>query len=278
MLVGLVLLPAGVAGLYLALGSPQLPDAPLAARLGGPAESRPLDSLVAQVEAHLERNPEDGRGWEVLAPVYARLGRLEDAVKARRNALRINGATAAREGDYGEALMGAANGIVTADAKAAFERARKHDPEDVKARYFLGVVAEQDGRPQEAAAIWRDMLAKAPADAPWTGFIRQSLARLGQAPIADEAGPNAAEVAAAAELSPEQRTEMVRGMVDRLAARLQQDGADVDGWLRLMRAYSVLGEAEKAKAAAADARRALSGDPDKLRRVDELVRALSLGG
>src|SRR2546429_150412 len=81
----------------------------------------------AQVEAHLEQNPEDGRGWEVIAPVYLRYGRFEEAVKARRNALRLNGASAQREADLGEALMGAANGVVTDEAKAAFERALTHD-------------------------------------------------------------------------------------------------------------------------------------------------------
>ena len=60
---------------------------------------------MAQVEAHLESNPDDGRGWEVVAPVYLRLGRFEDAVKARRNALRLIGANADREADLGEALI-----------------------------------------------------------------------------------------------------------------------------------------------------------------------------
>ena len=70
-----------------------------------PLQNRPLDNLVAQVEAHLEKNPDDGRGWEVVAPVYMRLGRFDDAVKAWRNALRLNGASADREADLGEALM-----------------------------------------------------------------------------------------------------------------------------------------------------------------------------
>ena len=86
-----------------------------------------ITSLVSQVEAHLARNPNDGAGWEVLAPVYARLGRLDDAVAARKKALVLNGATAAREADLGEAETAAANGVVTAEAKAAFERAVARD-------------------------------------------------------------------------------------------------------------------------------------------------------
>jgi len=85
-------------------------------------------------------------------------------------------------------------------------------------------------------------------------------------------------VAAAAELAPEQRQAMVRGMVERLAARLRDDGSDLDGWLRLMRAYMVLGEPDRARAAAADARRALAGDAEKLRRIEDAAKGLGLDG
>ena len=276
LIAALTALPVGAAALYLALGAPDLPSAPIAARQQAPAPDRSIETLVAQAEAHLERNPEDVRGWDVLAPVYMRLGRFEDAVKARRNALRLNGADARREADLGEALTGAANGIVTAEARAAFERALKQDAGEVKARYFLGLAAEQDGKPAEAAAFWRALLTGAPADAPWLDVVRRSLARVDPAASATAAGPSAEDVAAAANLPPNERAAMVRGMVERLATRLQQDGSDVEGWLRLMRAYTVLGEADKAKSAAADARRALAGDPDKLRRVDDLAKSLGL--
>lgn len=276
-LAGLLLLPLGAAGLYLALGSPNLPDQPLVARRDLPPEQRPLAEAVARVEAHLENNPEDGRGWEVIGPVYMRLGRFDDAVKARRNALRLLGPTAQREADLGEALTGAANGVVTAEAKTAFQRALAHDAGEFRARYFIGLAAEQDGRPQEAAQAWRDLLASAPADVAWASFVREALARVepGSAP---PRGPTAEDVVAAGELSPEQRATMVRGMVERLAERLKQDGSDVEGWLRLVRAYMVLGERERALAAAGDARRALAGDPDKLRRMDELIKGLGLEG
>ncbi len=91
-------------------------------------------------------------------------------------------------------------------------------------------------------------------------------------------GPSADDVAAASELSPEQRAEMVRGMVERLAERLSREGSDVEGWLRLVRAYMVLGDRDKAANAANDARKALAGEPDKLRRVEELAEGLGLKG
>jgi cytochrome c-type biogenesis protein CcmH len=267
-----VLLPTGAAALYLAVGSPSLPGQPLVARALD-QQNQSIEHLVAQVESHLARNPEDGRGWEVIAPVYLRLGRFDDAIKARRNALRLNGETAERQADLGEALVGAADGTVTAEAKAAFERAIARDAGNVKGRFFLGLAADQDGHPADAAAIWRAMLANAPADAAWVDFVRRELAR-----VEGSSSPAADDFAAASNLGPEQRVVMIRGMVDRLAARLQQDGSDLDGWLRLMRSYIVLGDRDKARSAVGDARRALASDPEKLRKLDELVKGLGLEG
>ena len=291
-LAALLLLPLGAAGLYLTLGSPDLPGGPQAARRDAPPEQRSIADLVGRVEAHLEGNPEDGRGWEVIGPVYMRLGRYDDAVKARRNSLRLLGPNAVREADLGEALAGAANGIVTAEAKAAFERALVLDAEDFRARYFLGLAAEQDGRPKDAADIWTRLLAGAPEDAAWIGFVRESLLRVDPNASVPQSGPNAAppdapkdapgpsaaDVAAAGQMSPEQRETMVRGMVARLAERLKQDGSDVEGWLRLLRAYMVLGDKEQARASAGDARRALQGNADGLRRLDEAIKGLGLEG
>jgi len=270
----LVALPALAAALYLTLGSPQLPGQPLTTRATTPLQDRTLDTLVAQVEDHLAKNPEDGRGWEVVGPVYMRLGRFEDAVKARRNALRINGAGANREADLGESLMAAANGVVTDEAKAAFERALVEDTKNPKARFFLGVAAHQDGQGPKAAEIWRDMMKDARPDSPWVGMVREALAGVGAA--SDALGPSAEDMAAAQQMKPEDRDAMVRGMVDRLAERLKRDGSDVEGWLRLVRAYTVLGDRDRALSAIADARRALGHDTDKLRRLDALVKELRL--
>lgn len=275
-LAALLLLPIVAGGLYVMLGAPHLPGQPHAERGTAPPEQRSITELVARVEAHLENNADDGRGWEVIAPVYARLGRYDDAVKAWRNALRLLGESAAREADLGEALTGLANGVVTDEAKAAFDRAIRHDANEFKARYYLGLAAEQDGRRAEAAAAWRALLAQAPPGAAWVELVQESLRRVDPATVVP--GPGAEDIAAASQLSPEQRAGMVKGMVERLATRLQADGSDVEGWLRLVRAYVVMGEPGKARAAADDARRALAREPDKLRRVDELVKGLGLEG
>ena len=109
----LVGLPIVAISVYLPLGSPRLADFPLAERTRTPDATQPLDNLVAQVEAHLEKNPTDGRGWTVLAPVLAKLGRYDDAVRAFRNSITYNGDSSARRADLGEALAGAAGGVIT---------------------------------------------------------------------------------------------------------------------------------------------------------------------
>ena len=265
----LVVVSFGSAFTYLALGSPTLPGQPLASR----EKNQSIETMIAQVETHLARNPNDGRGWEVIAPIYLRLGRFDEAIKARRNALAFSGESSERQAGLGEALVAASEGKLTPEARKAFERAVELDAGNIKARYFLGLAAEQDGRPAAAAEIWRAMLAAAPPNAPWAEFIRQEVTRVTGSP-----GPSQEDVAAASKLGPEQQKVMIQTMVARLAERLQRDGSDLDGWLRLVRSYMVLGEREKALAAAGEARRALASEPEKLRQIDELVKGLGLEG
>jgi cytochrome c-type biogenesis protein CcmH len=257
----LLVLPLGAAGVYLTFGSPGLSSQPLASR-STPAPAQSIEALVAHVEQRLASNPDDGRGWEVVAPVYLRMGRYEDAVRARRNALRLLGPTAGREADLGEALVAAADGSVTPEARAAFARAAALDANNVAAGYYLGLAAAQAGEREQALAAWRKLLADAPEGAPWVGFVEAAISRIGGPAAAPDGNYN----------------EMVLGMVARLAERLKTDGTDVDGWVRLVRSYKVLGDEGKAKAAAEDGRRALAGDPDKVRRLDEAVKELGLKG
>jgi len=261
--------------IYLPLGSPRLGDFPLSARARSPDAGQPLENLVAQVEQHLEKNPGDGRGWTVLAPVLAQLGRYDDAVRAYRNSITYNGESAERRADLGEAMTAAAGGVVTAEAKQEFERALARDAGEVKASYFLGLAAEQDGRNADAAAIWRAMLAKGPADAPWRPLVEAALTRVG-APRAPALSDST--IAAAKDMSETDRTAMIRSMVERLATRLKQNGDDVDGWLRLVRAYLVMGDREKAKDALIDARQAVANDAERLRHLNEGLKSLGFDG
>jgi cytochrome c-type biogenesis protein CcmH len=273
-IVALVGLPLAALALYLPLGSPQLGDFPLVARSQAPDGKQPLVNLVAQVEAHLEKNPTDGRGWTVLAPVLERLGRHDDAVRAWRNSIQYAGDSSERRADLGEALTAAAGGVVTGEAKAEFERALAMNADEIKASYFLGLAAEQDGRTADAASIWNAMLAKAPPDAPWRPLVLAAISRVGGvAPaLSNET------MAAAKDMTETDRNAMVRGMVERLAARLKQNGDDVEGWLRLVRAYMVMGAREKALSARADARQAVANDAERLRQLNEGLKNLGLDG
>jgi cytochrome c-type biogenesis protein CcmH len=270
----LVGLPAIAVAVYLPLGSPRLPDFPFADRSRAPGEQS-VDLLVAKVEQHLKQNPTDGRGWSVLAPVLARQGRFDDAIQAYRNSITYNGDSAERRADMGEVMVASAGGVVTAEAKAEFERALALDAQDPKASYFLGLSAEQDGRGHDAAAIWQAMLDHAPADAPWRPLVAAALSRVN--------GPKAPALsdqtmAAAKDMSEGDRSAMIRGMVERLASRLKDNGDDVEGWLKLVRAYSVMGDHEKAKGAVADARQAVANDAERLRQLNEGLKTMGFDG
>jgi cytochrome c-type biogenesis protein CcmH len=307
LMAAIVALPLGAGMVYVSLGSPNF--IPVTMKAAGDSSALPagIEKTVAEVEAYLKNNPENGRGWEVLAPVYLRLGRFDDAIAARRKALEILGPNAARLGDLGEAIVMASNGVVTPEAKSLFERAIATDADDVMAEYYLGLSAKQEGRRDEASRRWTALVSKAREGAPWLPLVKNALARIDEkspvvaspskvavsptgpgvtgpaganAPSVATAppGPDASQVAAAAQMAPAERNQMIEGMVARLAQRMAENGSDVDGWLRLIRAYSVLGEREKALGAAANARAALAGNSDNLRRIGELAKELGLEG
>ena len=272
-LVGLIGVPLLSLSIYLGLGAPQLPGAPLAARLEAPASPDDIEALIAKVEEHLAAQPEDGRGWEVIAPVYLRLGRAGDAIRAFQNAIRLLGSTAARETSLGEAILVAENGIVTEDARKAFAAANQLDPAAPGPRFFLALAAEQEGKFDEAAEAWSALLAETPADAPWRPMVETALARVTTGEVTP--GPSEADVAAAQEMPAEEQTAMIEGMVSGLAERLKSEPNDVEGWLRLIRSYVVLGRAEEATDAA---RAALAGVTDTAgrSRVEALIAELGV--
>jgi len=274
-MLALVGLPILAVALYLPLGSPQLGDFPLAVRAHAPDGKQSLETMVAEVERRLEKNPADGRGWSVLAPVLARLGRYDDAIRAYRNAITYAGDSSTRRADLGEVIAAAAGGVITADAKAEFEHALQLNGDEAKASYFLGLAAEQDGRRTDAAAIWQGMLDKGPKDAPWRGVVQAAVTR-----VTNPAAPALSDdaMAAANGMSANDRETMIRGMVERLASRLRQNGDDVEGWLRLVRAYIVMGDRDKAKGAESDARQAVGSDAERLRQLNEGLKNLGLDG
>lgn len=258
--------PLVALAVYGAVGSPQLPGQPLAGRTAADPERLDMAAAVAKVEAHLAQNPDDGRGWEVIAPVYLRLGRTEDAVKAYAAALRLLGDSASRLAAYGEALVASRDGLVPADARAVFERAAAADPKNPRPQFYLARAAEQDGDIGAARARYEAMLSAAPPDAPWLSLVREQLARL----------PGSDNARAVAALPHEERERAIRSMVEGLAVRLEGSGGTPEEWQRLVRSYAVLGERQKAAAAVAKARVALAPDQTALAQMDAMARDLGL--
>lgn len=255
-------------GLY---GSPEVPAQTEADRQAARGGADELMKAVGQIEARLARDPNDARGWAVLAPVYMRTGRFDDAARAYANIARIKGETPDLLADQAEALTAAGNGTVSPEAKALFEKAQAKDPNAPKPRFYLARAAEQAGDTGEAIRQLTELDAASPPNAPWLGVVKQSLARLKGEP------PPPATPQAAPKLPAEQQA-AIRGMVDGLDARLKAGGGTPDEWLRLVRSRVVLGENDQAASALARARVALAGDPQGLAQVEQGARAVGLGG
>ncbi len=273
----LVFVPLVALALYADLGRPDMPDQPLASRKSDADTAEGLQAAIARIEAHLAASPDDGKAWTVIAPVYMRLGRFDDAVKAFSESLRVNGEDATRRADYGEALVGAASGVVTADARAAFEKALAEQPDLAEARFYLGLAAEQAGDKPKAIAMYQALLSEAPPDASWPGVLKARLAAL-QGAAAPSAPANASSASAAPAAADGDQQKMVRDMVERLAKRLAQGGGDAGQWQQLIRSYSVLHEPDKAREALAAAHKALANDAAAVVGLDALARQLGVEG
>ncbi|MER8527423.1 MULTISPECIES: c-type cytochrome biogenesis protein CcmI [unclassified Mesorhizobium] len=274
-----LLVPLVSWGLYGQLGSPDLPSQPLSERLAkNPADSS-VDELIARAEAHLAANPSDGRGWDVLAPVYLRMQRYADAVTAYRNAIRLDGDSAARQAGLGEAIANAAGGIVSAEAQAAFEAALKLDPANPKASFYLAMGMAQEGRIAEATAAWQKMLAALPQGSPWRGAVEQALAESAARSVASEApakGPTAEDIDAASSMSPQDRQAMISTMVAGLDERLRQNPRDEEGWMQLVRSYAVLGKTDQARDALNRGIAVFGADSDQARKFTAFAASLGV--
>jgi cytochrome c-type biogenesis protein CcmH len=276
-----VAVPMLTIALYLAQGSPGVPSFPLAARSQVPLEQTELGALIARVEAHLRAQPDDGDGWEVIAPIYFKIGRLHEAAGAFANAARLKGETVNRLGGFAEATVLAANGVVGEEARRAYEKILRIEPGRPEARFWLALAQEQDGKLDAALAAYTTLLADAPPDAPWRGTVQERIAELsgrvatpGTPPAR---GPSADDVAAASKLTPEDRAKMIAQMVEGLSERLKRDGSDLAGWRRLINAYSVLGREQDARTALGDARKAFAADTKALAELAALAKTLGLG-
>lgn len=232
----------GVAALglvfYVFLGQPQLA---LSALRGASAEDYP--QLIATLTREMRDRPEDMQGWSLLGRGYMAVGNPVEASKAFRQAINLSkersgAAPTALLSNYGEALAQASNGV-TKEAEDVFREVLDEDPSDIMARYYVGLAQSTRGDREGALQMWESVLADAPPDAEWRGALVDQVALLRAQIINGNGGGGAPNPAA---------------MVAQLASRLDANPNDLEGWLRLIRAYSVLGDRAKAEAALTRAR------------------------
>jgi cytochrome c-type biogenesis protein CcmH len=246
-----LLLPVGGTLLYARMGNPDIPDQPLAERM---QSARPdINILIAKMEDHLATVPTDGKGWELLAPIYMQQMRAQDAADAYRNAIKYLGGDPIRWGALGEALAAGAQGKVTKDARTAFEKALSLNGADPRARFYVALADVQEGQVDKALAEFNALAKDSPPDAPWQDVLKAQIAEITAARNPDPkalGNPDAADIAAANGLNSEDRAQMIRTMVETLDERLKTDPQNFEGWLRLVRSYTVLGDPAKAADAA----------------------------
>jgi cytochrome c-type biogenesis protein CcmH len=285
-----VLVPVAGAGFYLVVGAPGTPGFPYIERAAEVADVEArrdqreglkrqipdIEDAIVRLRERLRQDSDNLEGWLVLARSSMVMERYKDAAEAYGRAFALSQRAPDIAADYAEALIMADGATVTPEARHAIDSAVQGDPANPKGRYYLGLAKAQAGDVKGALQEWVDLVALSPPDAPWLTTVRQQMARAGQelgvdpvrlapspavAELARKAqakppegvGPSAADVEAAEKMSADDRAAMIRGMVERLAARLQANPNDREGWLGLARAYEVLGESEKAKDARARA-------------------------
>jgi cytochrome c-type biogenesis protein CcmH len=295
-LVAIALVTGGGLALYAAVGAPGYGDMPLGARIAaseaaraerlaqaeaedrfGPGEIAPPEGtseehlqLVERLRQVVAARPEDQQGLRFLVRSEAALGRMEAARAAQQQLIDLRGedASATDYATLAELMIEAASGYVSTDAVAALRAALERDPRAPTARFYLGLWHLQTGRPDLAFPVWRDLLEESRPNAPWVPTLRAEIGEIAQRagvryePPAPEArGPSAADMEAAADMDPEARAEMIRGMVAGLSERLATEGGPAGDWARLITAYGVLGETDRAGAIWAEARRTFAADP-----------------
>ncbi|MCA0043747.1 c-type cytochrome biogenesis protein CcmI [Celeribacter litoreus] len=277
-----VLLGGGV-WLYSELGLPMYQDLPLQRRIELAAENRAtrptqaemeaqipatpsleapderLNNLLLELRKALETRPDDLQGHVLLVRNEAGLGNFKAAYEAQADVLRIKGdaATASDYAEYADLMIMAANGYVSPEAEQALTNALRRDPNNATSIYYSGLMFAQTGRPDMTFKLWQPLLAGSEPTDPWVPPIRAQIEMVAQAagirytlpPLSTSplAGPTAADIENAADMTPEERMEMIRGMVDGLSARLANEGGSPEEWSRLISSLAMLGETQRAK-------------------------------
>jgi cytochrome c-type biogenesis protein CcmH len=278
-----------LAGLiYWQIGQRAMPDSPRADRLAkaeeilaalkdnpnADATGLDWDATLAVVEDQQAKTPDNVQGWAFLATSYRNLGRYGDAATAMAEVIRISGPSAELYGDLGEALVFDNKGLMTDRSSAVIAEALKLDPKHPKARYYAALDLLQEGKTADAKAAFEGLLADAPANAPWRAAVQGQLAKL--QPSATAPQLSAEQMQNGAAMSAEDRAAMIRTMVDGLDEKLKSNPQDIEGWLRLIRARTVLNDTDKAQAALATARTTFATNDSNKKLLDDLATELKL--
>ncbi|MGB7431468.1 MAG: c-type cytochrome biogenesis protein CcmI [Ahrensia sp.] len=285
----LVFIPALTLLVYTEVGSPELEAQPLAPRVAALEEERlaqrqarqQMIDLVQRAEAHLADNPNDGRGWDVLAPVYFRAGEPAKAATAYRNAIRLIGENSTRLSGLGEAIFAMSGGVINAEAEQNFNQALALDVNDGRAQFYLALAQLQQGDVPGGTQAWQRIADDASVGSDWRGAADEGLRRLAagdmtQIPGMASATPPPAQgmpqldaetIQQGQAMNSDDQAAMIAGMVSNLDARLRDNPQDEAGWQRLIRAYTVMGQRENA----ADAlKRAIASFPENAQIVTDL--------
>lgn len=276
------LVPILAVPLYLQLGQPEYADQSLAARqsMAGDDARQDITQLVERVEKRLRDTPDDGGGWAVLAPVYFRMGRIDDSFDAFGKAIAFHKGSEEEKtklmADRAEIMVARADGTVTADAAAAFSEILTRDANNQKALFYLAMQLEQSGKRDEARASWSALIERFKAANPvWLSVAEQRLAGL-NAPAVEPGGPTAEQVEAAGEMTESQRQEMIKSMVEGLAARLKDDPQDQSGWIKLIRARLVMNDKAQAMLDLEKARTVFAEGTQGRAEIDAIAQSMGL--
>lgn len=256
--IGLLLaLPVGAAVIYASLGRPDLADNPLVNRTAEiasrtqmiTATKQDLAQNLANAQAATVASPDDVESWLTLAEAAAAVNDSATEIRALRTARQLTNDDPAVLSLLAEALSRAADGQVTVPARALIDTVLATDPADPRALFLWGLSAFQDGAYADAISRWQTLLSISTPDAPWLPIVRRNIqqaAEAGDILLESENGPDADSLAAAADMSAQDRDAMILSMVEALRDRLRTTPDDTEGWQRLARAYGVLGDAEAA--------------------------------
>ena len=265
-----IILPLGAALIYTTLGRPDLRDDPLvdrAAEIASRSETitatkKNLAQNLARAQAATVTTPDDIESWLKLAEAAASVNDSATEIRALRMARQLTNDDPSVLSLLAEALSRAADGQVTVPARDLIDTVLATDPDEPRALFISGLAAFQDGDYQAAVTRWKRLLSISTADAPWLPIVRANIAQAAEAggiALPPANGPDADSIAAAANMTANDRQAMILSMVESLRDRLDETPDDTEGWLRLARAYDVLGDRAAAFTALA---RAADSAPD----------------